>query len=222
MQKRDLECFTGAFPAAETDSKGQVVSLTETSKTLELLFQFMRRAPPPSLEYVIFGDLLPLSEAAEKYEVYSALTISRTKLKSVFLANNHPNYELVCLIREFEQDHAKDVLAFAMKHLHYDLFSEVAPLLVGIGTHYDDVILDFVLKDKERDLFTNLAPLFIDTPLPKFVKACVKADNLKVLEAWVSMPQSLHMLSLTCRSFLEYILISMEQGPSWGSSALPP
>lgn len=51
------------------------VPLPERRQPLELLLQYMHHARQPDLENVAFGVLAELSEAAEKYLVYSAMTI---------------------------------------------------------------------------------------------------------------------------------------------------
>ena len=50
----------------------EVVDLTETSETLEILFQFMYRRPQPNLQDLPFAQFLALAEAVEKYGVFPA------------------------------------------------------------------------------------------------------------------------------------------------------
>lgn len=66
---------SGSLPEQE------IVSLSETSTTLNLLLQYMYRQPQPDLEQVDFGTLARVAEAAEKYQVYAATTVCRILMK---------------------------------------------------------------------------------------------------------------------------------------------
>ncbi|KIK62523.1 hypothetical protein GYMLUDRAFT_41984 [Collybiopsis luxurians FD-317 M1] len=114
ISKSNLEFFTRGFPPAGTSAEpGEVVSLTESSQTLRLLFEFVEQKPPPTLDRVDFYDLLLLAEAAEKYVVYSAITICRLKL------------------REFLSKNPKEILDFAARHNDYtDFITALYPILM--------------------------------------------------------------------------------------------
>jgi hypothetical protein len=81
LHKRNLEFSTGGFPFAATPTNGEVVHLLESSSTLELLFQFVYPQRHPSLDRLEFDGLIALAEAAEKYEVYGALTACHLTLR---------------------------------------------------------------------------------------------------------------------------------------------
>jgi hypothetical protein len=71
------EGFAGA-DAVVSESKSsdnEIIPLSETSTTLELLLQYMYRQPQPNLQQVNFETLAAVAEAAEKYQVYAAITI---------------------------------------------------------------------------------------------------------------------------------------------------
>ena len=60
-----------------------LVQLPENSVILDLLFQFCYPERHPELNDLDFGILVELAEAAEKYEVFSAISICKTVMKCV-------------------------------------------------------------------------------------------------------------------------------------------
>lgn len=60
---------------------GGVESLSEDSSILDCLFKFLGGQQPPNLDDIVFSILLPLAEAAEKYQVHSAITICQLKFR---------------------------------------------------------------------------------------------------------------------------------------------
>lgn len=79
IHSNNLSTFAGAFPPAEL-GKDEVVLLSESSHTLELLFKFVYPKRYPSLAAFSFEVIAPLAEAAEKYEVYAAIHITRAQM----------------------------------------------------------------------------------------------------------------------------------------------
>jgi hypothetical protein len=79
VHRTNLEVHSESFAAANsisaTSDSSEVVYLDESSAVLDLLLQFMYRQRQPDLEEVDFQTLSELAEAAEKYEVYSAMTV---------------------------------------------------------------------------------------------------------------------------------------------------
>jgi hypothetical protein len=74
VHRKNLECSAAAFPAADiVSSKDDIVPMLEHSEVLDLLFQFMYTERQPNLRKVSFRVLADLAEAAEKYEVFSAM-----------------------------------------------------------------------------------------------------------------------------------------------------
>jgi hypothetical protein len=65
----------GAFPLANLGTPIGVVNLTEESPVLELLFQFIYPMRHPNLSSIPFETLTDLAYTAEKYKVYSAMSI---------------------------------------------------------------------------------------------------------------------------------------------------
>ncbi|KAJ4468180.1 hypothetical protein J3R30DRAFT_3715111 [Lentinula aciculospora] len=113
VHKRYLEFATGGFPPAETPSSlGEIIRLSESSPTLEILFQFVYPQRHPCLDKLGFEQLLKVAEAAEKYEVYGALMASQL------------------MLREFLHSHSKQVLQFACVHQVAPLVERLAPIMI--------------------------------------------------------------------------------------------
>lgn len=68
-------------PKGTDDSPLDIVDVTESSETLQLLLQFMRRQPQPNVAEMDFATLERLAEAAEKYEVYSATQLLKFAMR---------------------------------------------------------------------------------------------------------------------------------------------
>jgi hypothetical protein len=81
LHRKYLETNTGGFPPAEIKTRNEFVPLTEDSSTLELLFQFIYPAHHPTLAGMSFETLSLLAEAAEKYEVYSAMNVCNIRIQ---------------------------------------------------------------------------------------------------------------------------------------------
>ncbi|KIM76286.1 hypothetical protein PILCRDRAFT_12887 [Piloderma croceum F 1598] len=85
---QDLQCkFGGLFPPDE----GATKDLDETADVLELLFQFVVPMQPPHLENVPFKIAASLAEAAEKYDVYSAIPLCVIYMKAAILVHPFEN-----------------------------------------------------------------------------------------------------------------------------------
>ena len=81
LQRKYLEANTGAFPGSEFDTRGEVTHLTETSGILLLLFQFVSPKRDPEVDGLDIDILVGLAEAAEKYEVFHAMSLCRLQMK---------------------------------------------------------------------------------------------------------------------------------------------
>ncbi|KAJ3792064.1 hypothetical protein GGU11DRAFT_693969 [Lentinula aff. detonsa] len=113
LHKKNLECTTGAFPSADTPvDPDEIVRLTESAATLEILFQFIYPRRFPSLKDLEFDSLILLAEAAEKYEVVGLI------------------YACEVNLRRYLTTRPKRVLEFSAKHDHLDLVDELKPILV--------------------------------------------------------------------------------------------
>ncbi|KIK61158.1 hypothetical protein GYMLUDRAFT_590179 [Collybiopsis luxurians FD-317 M1] len=98
LHKKNLECHSEAFPPAETPTNGEIVSLSESAATLEMLFQFIYPRPYPDLEKLDVKPLLLVAEAAEKYRIFSAM------------------YGCQFALRKYLDSNPRDILIFAAKH----------------------------------------------------------------------------------------------------------
>jgi len=94
--------------------------LTEHSETLELLFQFIYPKRHPDLETTPIEILAPLAEAAEKYEVFSALNMCKVRMRNAL------------------PEHPYEVMVYAAKHGYPQMIGEAAPLL--LDTPLNDMI----------------------------------------------------------------------------------
>lgn len=83
IHKINLETSAEGFPPSQFSTQGEIVPLTETAATLELLFCFVYPSEFPDLEDRDFETLYALAEAAEKYRVYAAMALCKILLKSV-------------------------------------------------------------------------------------------------------------------------------------------
>ena len=90
VHRKNLVLHSETFAAADAISaatgavdNSEIVSLSENSATLDLLLQFMYRQRQPDLAIVAFEILSELAEAAEKYEVYSAMAMCHVHMRYV-------------------------------------------------------------------------------------------------------------------------------------------
>lgn len=126
-----METNTGAFPGSEFDTRGEVVHLTEVASVLRILFGFVIPRKHPDIEHLPFALLAEVAEAAEKYEVFSAVNVCKMQMKSVYF------YAVVSLLivfldRQFVPTHPLEILLHGAKHDHPGLIKRVAPHVVRL------------------------------------------------------------------------------------------
>ncbi|KAJ3862519.1 hypothetical protein F5051DRAFT_332263, partial [Lentinula edodes] len=83
MLKEELGVAAGGFPPAILSSEADV-HVSEPSDVLKLLFQYVAADTDhhgPTLEHIDFFLLLRVAEAAEKYEVYQAISAMRPEFR---------------------------------------------------------------------------------------------------------------------------------------------
>ncbi|KAJ7258453.1 hypothetical protein B0H12DRAFT_1014887 [Mycena haematopus] len=115
VHRKNLEVCADGFPPSEfAVTDGEIISLSETSVTLDLLFQFMYPRRHPALDTTPFDVLEPLAEAAEKYQVFPAMNICHIRL------------------RDMVHEHPVEVALYAAKHDYPFLISEVAPMMISM------------------------------------------------------------------------------------------
>ena len=84
----NLEMWSSGFPPASfCDQSGSldIVPLTEAADVLGLLLQYMHHQRQPDSSKFGFDVLSRLAEAAEKYEIFSAMEVCRIRMRSVSL-----------------------------------------------------------------------------------------------------------------------------------------
>ncbi|KAJ7431475.1 hypothetical protein B0H11DRAFT_2130378 [Mycena galericulata] len=115
VHRVNLQTHTEGFPPAEIVTEGEICPLPESSATLEVLFQFIYPRRHPSLDNFRFEAVAALAEAAEKYQVYSAMNICHLRMKEFLPAN------------------AAEILTYAAKHDYPTVVAEVAPILIDLS-----------------------------------------------------------------------------------------
>jgi len=84
VHRRNLELLSEGFPGEDVKTHNEIVELTETADTLELLFQYMYRQLQPDLHGIPFQTLASLAEAAEKYQVFPAMEVCKIYMRFLF------------------------------------------------------------------------------------------------------------------------------------------
>lgn len=84
IHRKNLEVATGAFPPSNFSTEGRNVALSESSSTLELMFQYVYPMPQPDVSSLPFESLALLAEAVEKYQVFPAILICKIHMGCVF------------------------------------------------------------------------------------------------------------------------------------------
>lgn len=118
VHSTNLNCNSEGFAApfgTASPSTQEVVQLTETCDVLELLFQFMYPQRSPDLSAIGFGLFLEVAEAAEKYQVYSAMQICAMQMESAY------------------QVHPFEVMTFAIRHGYKTLMDVAQTRAVGLS-----------------------------------------------------------------------------------------
>ncbi|KAF5362236.1 hypothetical protein D9756_001998 [Leucocoprinus leucothites] len=91
------------IPENWTLSESTVIGLSETASVLNILFQFINPGGPPTLRDLSFESLARVTKAAEKYQVFSAMSICSERMralshqypKQIFVYGLHYNYPTV-------------------------------------------------------------------------------------------------------------------------------
>ncbi|KAG6818257.1 hypothetical protein H0H93_006513 [Arthromyces matolae] len=115
VHRKNLEVHSGAFPPSEFKStKGEILSLTEDAHTLTMLFQYVYPRRNPDIELLTFDSFYKLAEAAEKYQIFSAMDSCKLRVRH-FLASN-----------------PAEILAYAHKHDYPDILDEAVHYLLDL------------------------------------------------------------------------------------------
>jgi hypothetical protein len=83
VQLHDLQTYSDGFNAPESTQyePDDVVKLSESSSVIGLLLLYMKRGRQPDLSGVDFKLLAGLAEAAQKYEVWSAMEVTKLQMQ---------------------------------------------------------------------------------------------------------------------------------------------
>ena len=86
IHRKYLEANAGAFPPINFATSDETVMLTESAAILELLFQFVYPRQHPDVDNIRSFELFArLAEAAEKYEIYPAMSTCKLRMRSAVL-----------------------------------------------------------------------------------------------------------------------------------------
>ncbi|TFK64781.1 hypothetical protein BDN72DRAFT_901264 [Pluteus cervinus] len=119
LHKKNLAFNTGGFPPLEfvrttgTNVELEQVNLSERGYILDLLFQFVYPQRYPDATSLAIDILSELADAAEKYEVYGAISACNIVMR--FTIPTHP----------------VEVFAYATRYNYLDLADEAAPFVLG-------------------------------------------------------------------------------------------
>jgi hypothetical protein len=97
VHRKNLDTHSEGFGPPErlvtADPDESIVSLPETAQVMELLFRYMYPMRQPELKHTAFETLASLSEAVEKYQVFSAMEICKLYMEAA--TASHP-FEVLC------------------------------------------------------------------------------------------------------------------------------
>src|SRR6266498_3177814 len=75
--KKNLEFFSEGFPLGDSTVATEVVQLEENADVLCIMLSFLHNTRMLELKDLEISTIAPLSEAVEKYMIYSAMQICR-------------------------------------------------------------------------------------------------------------------------------------------------
>lgn len=110
-------------PSSIASAPTELVRLTEHSRTLDLLFRYVYCDVTIDLDQYTFNDMSLLAEAADKYLVFSAMSVCRLYMKGQYMA------------------HPIEVMIYAVKHDHRDILDVAAPYTIGNDLAFIKTIL---------------------------------------------------------------------------------
>ncbi|TFK64135.1 hypothetical protein BDN72DRAFT_774950 [Pluteus cervinus] len=116
LHKKNLAISTGGFPPLEFTRASDVheqANLSEKGHTLDLLFQFVYPQRYPEVLSLKIKAVSDLADAAEKYEVYGAISVCNVVMRSRI--SNHP----------------LEVFVYATRYNYLDVADQAALLILG-------------------------------------------------------------------------------------------
>ncbi|KAF9458581.1 hypothetical protein BDZ94DRAFT_83224 [Collybia nuda] len=116
IYSKDLHFTSAGLPPFEKEKRDGILLLTEKATTLELLFSFMNPQHHPNLASTPITDLARLADAAEKYNVFPAVSICNIHMRNNLTLSQH---------------NIPFILEYAVKHHYHDLADKAARLLLN-------------------------------------------------------------------------------------------
>ncbi|KAF7300351.1 hypothetical protein HMN09_00918400 [Mycena chlorophos] len=117
VHSKYLEACTEGFPPVEhLLGEPEIVHLTEPAAILELLFEYVYPRRHPTLDGATtpFALLAQVAEAAEKYQVFPAMTPCSMRM------------------RDNARVHPTEVMTYAAKHGYPHILSKIAPHMLRL------------------------------------------------------------------------------------------
>ncbi|KII91407.1 hypothetical protein PLICRDRAFT_38160 [Plicaturopsis crispa FD-325 SS-3] len=113
VHHRNVSATSESLAALEIQSvlKGDVTDLPESSEVLDILLQYMYPQRQPDLQSVSMSILKEVAEAAEKYEVFSAMEIAKLHMRKRLSTPGGPVW---------------DILDYSTKHGYAEIMDEAA------------------------------------------------------------------------------------------------
>ncbi|KAJ2918842.1 hypothetical protein MD484_g1609, partial [Candolleomyces efflorescens] len=156
IHSKNLEASTGGFPPVRSQSGLSVTSepvpLTESSSVLNLLFRFIYPMDRPKVEDMEFKIVIELAEAAEKYQVFSAVHVCRLCLR--YSGN-------------FIMKHPVEIALFAAKHGYPDLLEltrahgALLPLSTVVALLPQHLVLPWIkYREKWEEVYREVPDMF--------------------------------------------------------------
>ncbi|KZP22451.1 hypothetical protein FIBSPDRAFT_859520 [Athelia psychrophila] len=163
LHRKNLETSSEGFsPPAGTTSEHEIISLTESGEMLELLFRFIYPQRYPDLKDVEFKQLEKLSEAAEKYQVYSAMAVCNFRMEEAY--HKHPFEVVMYVLRHCYTDLMDKSQTVALDVSPTLAFESFSPQVYIAWTRYYAQWMDLLaslhrsLNDIPHDSFHSATP----------------------------------------------------------------
>ncbi|KZP13265.1 hypothetical protein FIBSPDRAFT_753601, partial [Athelia psychrophila] len=126
-------------PVGTITHLSDTVVLTESAKVLDLLFQYMYPQRQPNLREIEFDLLQELCEAAEKYQVFSALEVCKMSMEN--LCEDYPFEVLLYASRHGYSEMADAAAYHGVTVLPLQAFNKLLAHLPTYVAYVCDIVL---------------------------------------------------------------------------------
>ncbi|TEB37022.1 hypothetical protein FA13DRAFT_1683010 [Coprinellus micaceus] len=159
--KQNLDNFSDGFPspdlvqapdASTLSGRCEVVELTEDAATLNILLQFMHKTRFPKVHELSTEQLFSLAEAAEKYMVYSAMSICNDRIEQRVI--DYP-VQALCYAAKFHYSEIADIAASYSVACPFDEIRKYSK------SHHATIYAWF----QYREFFIELADAILNPPV---------------------------------------------------------